>query len=315
MLYSYDERIEIKDEQDSPSSYIQEYIDKKEKNVYINIREDEKYSEEKIDEEQEDKPKDSLKETEKIKEEKEEDKETADNKYDIYYKNKDYAFDPKAKYFIKKQEDPKFEKIIYSKPLTEKQMANGSFFNYSLYKVEYETYEEDKQRIKRISRYTTNFYLIEFRDYTYKDEINKQYPVKIQTYDSLANPTSYEIWNNDNLGQLVEKIIYKDGKEYKKYLYDYDISGNQIIRIEKVEDNIVEKIYSYYNQNNRLERREFFKFKSMMRTYIYEYYNDELYIKEMYDSTGMLVRRFYYRGVDTAEKIILSLLPEEVLIE
>ncbi len=332
LLYSYDERIEIKNEEND-SLYIQEIIEKIDNDTYVNIREDEIYSEEKINEEQEEKQKDTTekKETKTEKEEKQKntttekketktekedkDNEKEDNVYDIYYKNKSYAFDPNANYFIKKQIDPKYEKIIYSKPVTNEQMARGDFFNFSLYKVEYETYEENKKRIKRISRYSTNFFLVEFRDYIYKNEISKQFPVKIQTYDNIAKPTSYELWNYDNLGQLVEKIIYKDDKEYKKYLYDYDIAGNQIIRIEKVEDNIVEKIYSYYNQDNKLIRKEFFKFKSLMRTYIYEYYNNELYIKEMYDNTGMLSRRFYYRGVNNAEEIIMSLLPEELLIK
>jgi antitoxin component YwqK of YwqJK toxin-antitoxin module len=113
-----------------------------------------------------------------------------------------------------------------------------------------------------------------------KDEIItedvKSIVVTEQKFDGTASKTFKESETYyDKKGNVVEEILYKDGKVDSHFKYQYDANGNKIKETEFNSDGKVKKISDYkYQGNLRIEKvvtDEKGKIKSK-KTYKYEKY-------------------------------------------
>lgn len=212
----------------------------------------------------------------------------------------------KFEYYIKKRYDSKYENILFSKKLSKEMIIDGKHLDFSLYKIK----SNLENKIIKIEKYSVNYRLLGFTDYIYD---NSGKLVKIQTYDYLANPKSWKIWNYNNSG-LVSSVVSFDekGNETKKYLYDYDNNKNEIIRIEIVNDTIVERRYSYYSPSSYLTRREYYNFGRLINIILYDYTMAKLIQKRMYNNYGQLLITFDYDMRDNAISKIKSIMPVKI---
>ncbi len=225
-----------------------------------------------------------------------------ENKEKIQVDPRTYYIDLNAEYYREKEYDISLENIVFREKISNNSLLNGSNLLYSFYKIE----RFDNNKIKRIYKFGTYFSLEEFQDYIYKDN----YLTKILTYDNMANILGEEIRKYNNLGYMVNrKIENKESNIKNEYLYDYDVNGNEIIRIHKRFNENYEIRYSYYNPSDQLIRREYYRFGRIERTILYDYSYDYIHQKRVYNSRGEYLRTYRFRESDKADKILRNELP------
>jgi hypothetical protein len=126
---------------------------------------------------------------------------------------------------------------------------------------------------------------------TYEYELNNIkkstfYPEKIiTTYEYSNNRISkkngsskYTTFEHDNSGNIIKSVLYMEGEEYWKFIYEFDDKKNPLYKVDPVHGSIGEVDYIVYTCPNNLVKETFINENAdtiSISEYIYTYNNKD----------------------------------------